>query len=442
MIEQYRTSKRNHERVKKLNDIDFTKNPNLNLRSIYINSKKEFQTHMGFGGALTRASQLNLETMGQDKANEVLKAYYDKDGLNYNLVRLTINSTDFGEGNYDYLDENSKDLTTFSLKKEELMFKYLNQIKKIADKKIFTLASPWSAPAFMKENNEMNFGATIIKEYMPMWAQYIAKYIIEMKKHGHEVDAITIQNEPEAQQIWESLYLDPYQEAEMVSLISKELKNNSLDTKIIIWDHNKSEMVRRSNVTLYNKEVSDLVWGIGYHWYVDKQFKNIEMVHELFNDKHILFTEGCVELTLQGQDLSTWSHAETYAINIIEGLNNFTEGWFDWNLVLDENGGPTYVDNYCESPIMYDKTKDELIYNPSYYYLAHFSKFIKVGAKRIYSINDCSENIYNVAYKNPNGEIVLIVLNTNWICNLAIKIDDKVVNVVLPPKSITTYIVK
>ena len=450
MIQRYRTSKRSDERVTRLRDICFSKKTNFDLPCVYVDSKKTYQTHLGFGGALTEASSLVLDMIGPELRKEVIEAYYGQNGNKYNFLRLTINSCDFGLTQYSYVEDHDYELRSFSLKHdEELIIPFALDIKNVSQLPLFIVASPWSAPWWMKDNLETQYGGKLLGENYQLWADYFVKYLKGMENHGLTINAVTVQNEPEAKQIWESMHFTALEEAKFVrNYLSPSFKKNKLGTNIIIWDHNKDHMVQRSNVVLEGKKNDSAVWGIGYHWYCSEAFKNIELTHHLYPNQHIIFTEGCVEVANEATGnkdnvyLGDWKHAETYGRNIILGLNNYTEAWIDWNLILDEVGGPTYVKNFCESPIMYDRRVKKLIYNGSYYYLAHFSRFIEVGAKRLFSSNDLEKDVFNVAYQNPNGDIVIVIQNENWIKELTLIVDSKSVNITLPPNSITTFVLK
>ena len=187
----------------------------------------------------------------------------------------------------------------------------------------------------------------------------------------------------------------------------------------------------------------DIVKGVAYHWYVSEESKNLSAVHEMFPEKHLLMTECCVELTAEGESSSAYvQHAERYGRNIINDFNNFSEGWLDWNLALDMKGGPNHVANYCEAPVMVDTEKKTYTVNPSFYYIGHFSRFIEPGAKRLKCVNDVNSGIYSLAYKNPDGRIVVVIQNEGWVTETAVCVDGKYVNVNLPGHSIVTLIIK
>ena len=207
-------------------------------------------------------------------------------------------------------------------------------------------------------------------------------------------------------------------------------------------------MFRRVRETLAYKNAADIVWGIAYHWYGSDKSEILTMAHEIYPNQHLIFTEGCVELvnvsgnTSSKAGIGAWKHGEIYGHNMINDFNNYNEGWVDWNLVLNEQGGPNYVGNYCEAPIMIHRETNEIIYNVSYYYIGHFSRFIKPGAKRILCLNDSDKGIYSVAYKNPDGEIIVVVQSElSRRHKLAVTVDGKGLNTEIPPHSITTFIV-
>jgi glucosylceramidase len=187
------------------------------------------------------------------------------------------------------------------------------------------------------------------------------------------------------------------------------------DKKLIVWDHNRDLIYQRASEICNDQEASKYIWGIGFHWYEtwtgsDMQFENLKLVNEAFPDKNLVFTEGCVE-SFKYDELYEWRLGERYGYSMLNDFNNGTVAWTDWNILLDENGGPNHVGNFCFAPVHADLSKDELIYTNSYYYIGHFSKFIQPGAERIASSSN-RDVLQTTAFKNPDGTIVVIVLNT------------------------------
>ncbi|WP_302626025.1 glycoside hydrolase family 30 protein [uncultured Eubacterium sp.] len=426
---------------------------NFRVDTVNVNSSKTFQTHMGFGGAFTEASAYTVANTNEKNRKEIVKAYFNKDeGLAYNLGRTTIGGCDFALEPYMYVKEGDDSLQTFRIERDDKwVVPFIKEAEKEYGGHLSLLCSPWSPPAFMKNNNDVNHGGKLLKKYYRTWAKYMTKYILEMKKRGIVFSMVSIQNEPEATQEWASCRYDAAQEAEFaVDYLYDELQEAGLaeDVKIVIWDHNKDRIYRRVKEVLSYKNAKDVVWGIAYHWYVTDKSENLSMVHNAFPNKHLLFTEGCVELinisggTSSKAGMGAWKHGETYGRNIINDFNHFNEAWIDWNLVLNEEGGPNYVGNYCEAPILIDRNTETIVYNWSYYYIGHFSRYIKPGAKRLLCETDSLKGIYAVAYKNPEGEIVVVSQNeTGKKKRIALVVDGRGVNTELPAHSITTFII-
>lgn len=419
-------------------------------RVIAVNSRQTYQEFMGFGGAFTEAAAFTLSEAPAEVRDEAIRAYFSKDqGLGYVLGRVHIHSCDFALENYTYVEEGDTALETFDISREDKwVVPMIKDAMAYAQEPLKILASPWSPPAFMKDTKEMNYGGKLLPEYYQSWANYYAKFIHAMNEREIDIWGVSVQNEPLATQTWDSCIYTAEEERDFVkNHLGPVLEKECPETNIIIWDHNRDVLVERGAVVLADPEAAKYVWGTGNHWYVSEAFENLTALHNLFPDKHILFTEGCVELTTTSENakfsgyLGSWSNCERYGRNIIGDFNNWSRGWIDWNLVLNELGGPNHVYNYCEAPIMYDRNKKELIYNNSYYYIGHFSKYIEVGAKRL-EISVTQEDVHAVAFKNPNGDIVVVAQNEGWIAELCLVVDGEGININLPDHSITTFILK
>ncbi|SFO01097.1 glycoside hydrolase family 30 protein [Proteiniclasticum ruminis] len=416
---------------------------------IVVNSRMEYQEFMGFGGAFTESAAYTLSEAPEMMREEALRAYFSKsEGLGYVLGRVHINSCDFSLENYVYVEEGDRDLHSFDLSREDKwVVPMIKDAVRYAGEPLKLLASPWSPPGYMKDTGEMNYGGKLLPEYSETWAKYYVRYIEEMKKRGIDIWAVSIQNEPLATQTWDSCIYTAEEERDFIkNHLGPVLKEAHPNTEIIVWDHNRDVLVERGSVVLSDKEAAKYVWGVGNHWYVSEAFENLTALHNLYPEKHLLFTEGCVELTTTSENavhngyLGSWSNGERYGRNIIGDFNNWSRGWIDWNLVLNEIGGPNHVHNYCEAPLMYDRNQKKLIYNNSYYYIGHFSKYIAVGAKRL-EISVTKEGVYAVAFRNPDGRIVVVAQNEGFIAELALVVDGQGINVNLPDHSITTFMV-
>lgn len=453
MIKVIQTAQADETVWKEIGQLELEDVYNFRAETVKIDSANSFQTHMGFGGAFTEAAAYTLANTSEENRKEIVEAYFNKEkGLAYNLGRTTIHGCDFSLEPYTYIEEEDSELKTFNIEREDKwVVPFIKSAEKEAGKKLSLLCSPWSPPSFMKSNNDINHGGRLKKKYYTVWARYMVKYIEEMQKRGIELDMVSIQNEPEAIQTWASCRYSASQEAEFaVDFLYPELKKAGLEkqVKIVVWDHNKDNIYRRVKEIMEYKNAREIVWGVAYHWYVTDKSENLTMVHEEIPDKHIMFTEGCVEIvntsgsTSSKEGIGAWKHGETYGRNIINDFNNYNEAWIDWNLLLDERGGPNYVGNYCEAPIIVDRKTDSVIYNTSYYYIGHFSRYIEPGAKRLLCRTDSYKKLYATAYKNPNGEIVAVVQNEMAKKRkIALVVDNKGVNIEIPAHSITTFLI-
>ena len=378
---------------------------------INVDKNIKFQQILGFGGAFTESACYTLDRMSRQNQEKILKAYFDQnEGLKYNLGRIHMNSSDFSLGNYTYVKDNDSQLKTFDISREFVhVIPTIKRAEAIAKKKIELLISPWSPPAWMKTNNNMNQGGKLKPEFSQVWANYYIKFLEEIIKSGLKPFALTVQNEPAAKQTWDSCLYSGEEERDFVKYyLGPTLKNGKFkDVKLFIWDHNRDVVIERASAVLNDKAASKFVDGTAIHWYVSEEFKNVGKVHELFPDKQIIFTEGCIE---GGPHPNVYETGERYARNIIGDFSNWCEAFIDWNLTLDETGGPNHVGNFCDAPILSDTINDELIFNSSYYYIGHFSKHINSGAYRVYS--ECSnQDVKQIAFKNPDDSLVIILLN-------------------------------
>lgn len=385
---------------------------------VFVNPDKKFQTFLGIGGAITDASAEVGAKLSPQKKQEFIDAYFSKEkGIGYTIVRTNMSSCDFSSDMYDYVDDGDKELITFNIEHDKKF--RLPLIKKamqtIGQKASFYI-SPWSPPAFMKDNKSKLQGGKLLPEYRQSWANYYVKYINALEKEGIPVWGLTIQNEPMAKQRWESCIYTAEEERDFLKeYLGPTLKKSGLgDKKITVWDHNRDLITQRVTTILDDPEASKYVWGIGFHWYEnwtggDQMWSNLNEVNKLYPNKNLLFTEGCVE-KFDAKKLQLWANGMRYGKSMINDFNSGTVGWTDWNILLDENGGPNHVQNFCFAPIHANLKSDELIYTPSYYFIGHFSKFIDKGAKRISSVASRS-NLLTTSFLNNDGKVITIVMN-------------------------------
>lgn len=389
---------------------------------VNIYDEVQYQEILGFGGAFTEASTLNLSSVSPEIRKKVMELYFDsKKGIGYSFCRSTINSCDFSEDFYSYDDvEGDFALEHFDISHDkETILPAIREAMEIADD-FLIYASPWSPPAWMKTNGKMSKGGKLRKECQEVWANYVAKYIQEYEKEGVDIWGVTVQNEAKAEQGWESCFYTAGEERDYVTGYLKPAfeKMGLGDRKIFFWDHNKERVVDRAMETLCSQRARDCFDGIAVHWYSGDHFSALDITHQLFPDKYIIASEQCT-----GKGKTPEQSGEKYAHDIIGDLNNWVNAWVDWNMFLDEDGGPDHWKDeqkatgwtedkiwVGESPIVYDREKKELDIRSSYYYMGHFSKYIRRGAKRI-GCSTYDSALESCAFLNKDGSIVCVVLN-------------------------------
>jgi glucosylceramidase len=449
-ISVYTTAKDTNKRLTLTDTLHFapgTQPPESEI-SVFVNPNTRYQTMIGIGGAITDASAEVFAKLPAEKQKEFLNAYYNKDtGIGYTWARTTIHSSDFSSGSYTYIKEGDKKLTTFSIKHDQ---KYrIPLIKKAieaAGGKLPLFASPWTPPAFMKSNNNMLQGGTLLPEYYESWAIYYTKFIKAYEKAGIPIWGITVQNEPMAKQTWESVIYSAEEERDFLkNYLGPIMKKEGFgDKPIVVWDHNRDLINQRVNTILADPEAAKYAWGIGYHWYEtwaggEPMYKNVADVHEAYPNKPLMLTEASIE-KFTPERFQYWPNGERYGSSMINDFNNGTVAWTDWNILLDENGGPNHVKNFCFSPIHADNAKGELIYTPPYYYIGHFSKFVKPNAQRVSAVSSRSP-LLTTSFLNADNKMATIVMNQSdkdVTYNLFVGTDKSVVNI--PAHAIQTLV--
>jgi glucosylceramidase len=416
--------------------------------AVFVNPDKRFQTFIGMGGAITDASAEVFSTLKPAKKSELLKSYYDqKTGVGYSLLRTTIHSSDFSSGSYTYIKEGDKALASFSIAHDKkYRLPMIKQSIAAAGGKLTTFASPWSAPAFMKTTNNMLQGGKLLPEYSDAWANYFTKFIKAYEKEGVPIWGITVQNEPMAKQTWESMIYSADEERDFLKnhLGPIMVKEGLGDKKIIVWDHNRDLINHRVNTILGDPEAAKYVWGVGFHWYEtwtggESMNRNVADVHQAYPNINLLLTEATVE-KFNAERYQYWPNGERYGNAIINDFNAGAVGWTDWNILLDQNGGPNHVGNFCFSPIHADTKTGELIYTPSYYYLGHFSKFIRPAAERV-SATASRSTLIVTSFMNRDNSLATVVMNqTDGAIAYSLFIGNQETNVNIPAHAIQTLV--
>ena len=385
---------------------------------VFVDPTRTFQTFIGIGGALTDASAEVFAKLPDATQQEFLTAYYDRTkGIGYNFSRTNIASCDFSSDTYGYISDDDTSLSSFNVSHDEkFRIPFIKKAIVAAGGTLPMFVSPWSPPAWMKDNNDVLDGGKLLPKYAQVWANHYVKFIKTYESMGMPVWGLSVQNEPMAKQRWESCLYTAEDERDFVkNYLGPTLQKNGMgDKKLICWDHNRDLIYQRATTLLSDPEAAKYIWGIGFHWYETwtgsaQQFENLKRVKEAFPEKELIFTEGCVE-KFSLDRVNDWALGERYGNSMVNDFNCGTVAWTDWNVLLDENGGPNHVGNFCFAPIHADTKTGKLIYTNSYYYIGHFSRFIQPGAKRI----SCSTNrdkLQSTAFLNPDGKMVVVVLN-------------------------------
>jgi glucosylceramidase len=255
----------------------------------------------------------------------------------------------------------------------------------------------------------MNDGGSLRRECRGAWARCYVRFIEAYEAEGVPIWGVSVQNEPMAVQRWDSCIYTAEEERDFVrDFLGPALEAAGRgDVRIVIWDHNRDLMVERAQVVYSDPAAARYVWGTGFHWYGPDCFDNVQQVHDAWPDKQLLFTEGCQE---GGPHRGSWELGERYARSMINDLNRWTVGWIDWNLLLDFQGGPNHVGNFCSAPILADAATDSISLQSSYFYLGHFARFVKPGARRIACSADCHD-LESAAFLNPDDSVAVVVMN-------------------------------
>ncbi|MCE2612799.1 glycosyl hydrolase [Flavobacteriaceae bacterium D16] len=417
---------------------------------ILVDPSKQFQTLLGIGAALTDAAAETFYQLSEENQQRFMEAYYSQEnGIGYSLGRTIIHSCDFSTASYTYIDEGDAELKTFSIDHDrQYRIPFTKMAIEAAGGELTMYASPWSPPAFMKTNNNMLKGGKLKPEFYQPWANYYVKFIEAYEAEGIPIWGLTIQNEPMAVQRWESCIYTAEEERDFLkNYLGPTLEKAGMgDRKIIVWDHNRDLMFQRASVILNDPEAAKYVWGTGFHWYEDwkdgiPMFDNVANVNEVFPDKNLIFTEGCNE-GYDPEKIEESRLAERYGRSMINDFNNGVVAWTDWNILLDETGGPNHVGNLCFAPAHGDTKSGDLLLTNSYYYIGHFSKYIRPGAKRISSVSSANA-VLSTAFVNLDGSIVIVAMNQgDEDRDYRVTLDNKTANLQIPAHGIQTLVLK
>lgn len=432
--------------------------------SLQIHPEQLFQEYIGFGASFTESSAWNLATIPEALRKEVLTQLFSpQEGAGFSLTRTHINSSDYSNGHYTYVETGDEDLSTFSVQEDMKGFSgdendqvrnidliepnydiipMIKEASSITDANFKIIASAWSPPSWMKinETSEMTNG-TLLPKYYGLWAKYLSKYISAYAEQGINIWGITPQNEPlhahDAR--WDSNGFTPEQGRDFLRdhlgpQLAKDghLHLDNLDSglHVLIYDHNKSVMNDYVSPTYEDPEASKYAWGTAFHWYANSELEinnwyaaELDKLHDTWPDKGIIHTESSIDIDVDDPIGQYWREStdyagtfvpfDTYAFDIITDLNHGTQGYIEWCIILSHKGQPNPYDNFNSAPVLINPDTDEVIYTPLYYLLSHFSKFIRPNARRIGLEGDVMDGLIYTAAMNTDGSIVVVVFNRN-----------------------------
>ena len=438
-VEVYETSAAGN----KLNKLDeFLKSDEKEIVSIELFPETNFQTITGFGGSFTESSAYLLNQLSKENRNKILQAYFGKEGAQYSLTRTHISSCDFSLSNYTYAPvEGDLKLEHFSIKEDmDDIIPMIKDAMEISEDGFKIIASPWTAPPWMKDNNHW-VGGKLLPEYNDTYALFFSKYLDAYKAEGIDIWGVTVVNEPHGNgNNWESMHFSPQEMTDFVQnyLGPKLEEDGKGDIKILGYDQNREGLKEWVDVMYKDEASSKHFAGTAIHWYestYDYFPDALQYGHNKAPNKYLIQTEACVdsEIPKWKDDAWYWSKEATdwgwdwapeeqkclhpkyapvnrYARDIIGCLNNWVDGWVDWNMVLDKQGGPNWFENWCVAPVIVDPENGEVYFTPIYYTLAHFSKYIRPEAKVI-EVKNPEEALMVTAAKNPDCSIAVIVFN-------------------------------
>ncbi len=382
------------------------------LPRLWVDTRRRFQAIEGFGGAFTEAAAVTWLGLSAAAREQVLADYFDREaGHGYTMCRVHMNSCDFALGNYAHVEvDDDVELKSFNIHRDrQALLPFIQAALRVAGRPIKLLVSPWSPPAWMKSNRDMNHGGKLLPQYAAAWARCFVRFVQAYEAEGVPVWGVSVQNEPMATQRWDSCLYSAEAERDFVrDHLGPALALAGLGhIKIVIWDHNRDGLVERTSVVYADPAAARYIWGAGFHWYGENHFDQVQQVHDAWPDKQLLFTEGCQE---GGPHQGSWDLGERYAHSMINDLNRWTVGWIDWNLLLDSSGGPNHVGNLCSAPILAELATDNLLHQSSYWTIGHFTRFIQTGARRVLCAAT-RQDIEASAFVNPCGSLVVVVMN-------------------------------
>ena len=402
-----------------------------------------YQTWEGFGGAFTEASAYVYAQMTDEQKQQVIRTYFGKERMNYQLGRCHMDSCDFSLGMYEAMsDPQDEGLASFSLERDEKwILPMLRDAMKASEGRLKLMLTPWSPPAFMKTNGSRVRGGKLKEEYRGLWAEYLCRYILSYREMGFTVERISLQNEPKAVQTWDSCIFTAEEEKVFLrDFMYPAMERHGLtDVEVFLWDHNK-ERVYEWMRDIIDEDTDRMVAGAAFHWYSGDHFEALDLCRSRFPGKKLIESESCVEFSKYDAEDAIGA-AMMLSHEVMGDLNHGVSAFYDWNLIVDEKGGPNHVKNYCLAPYIFDTRTGELRAHLLQQVFEHFSATIVPGSVRI-ACTSFSEQVEATAFRRPGGELALVLLNRSASCQpVVVRLEGREASLLLQPTSLTSGVV-
>ena len=468
VVEVYETAA-NGNKLQVLTEFTSSENPGV----VKLIPDQTYQKITGFGGSFTESTAYLLNQLGEENRRKILEAYFGEDGARYSLTRTHINSCDFSLSQYSYAPvADDLELVNFSIDEDkDDIIPAIKEAMEISKDGFKLIASPWTAPPWMKDNKDW-IGGKLLPKYYDTWALFFSKYLDAYRAEGIDIWGLTVENEPLGNgNNWESMHFSP---EEMTAFVENHLgpkleADGKGDVQILGYDQNREHLNEWVDAMYANDNSTKYFGGTAIHWYASTYEvfpEALQYAHQKAPDKHLIQSEACVdaEVPKWQDDAWYWSKEATdwgwdwapedqkhlhpkyvptyrYARDIIGCLNNWVDGWVDWNMVLDRQGGPNWFKNWCVAPVIVDPEKDEVYFTPLFYTLSHFSRFIRPEAMVI-GVENSDESLMITAARNPDGSIAVVVLNQDTQAKaFSISLGDRSKEVSISPSAIQTTLI-
>ena len=423
--------------------VSFVPDPGEEEHAVNLYPDVTYETLEGFGGAMTESAAYVYSRMDETQKKRLLEACFSPERMNYQFVRLHLDSCDFSLEQYEAMsDPGDTAMNSFSLERmERYILPMLRDAQKAAGRPLELMLSPWSPPAFMKTNGRREGGGKLKPEYRQFWAEYLCRYILELKNRGFRIRRMTLQNEPKAVQTWDSCVFTAREQRDfLVDFMHPAMVKHGLeDIEIFLWDHNKERAYEWMRDAV-DPVSGAMIAGAAFHWYSGDHFEVLDLIRRRFPDKKLISSESCIEFSKFDPGDAARA-AQRAAHEIIGDLNHGMTAFYDWNLLLDENGGPNYVENYCLAPFLYDTRTGKLVPQLLQQYFEKFSHYLLPGSVRV-AHSRYTEELEVTAWKRPDGALAAILLNqTDRPMPVCLRLDGQLAQCLLYPQSITAGII-